>query len=214
MKEFIFISDFDGTITAKDFYWILIDDYIGQKGVDYYKEWKPNNKIGTEFLNKVFSWHTFTEEERVEALNKVSLDLGLESVVEWVGTAGGDFQILSAGFSYYIEDALAKRGLSHLHVNTNNGTFREGTFIMEPDVSSPFHSDVYGIDKEKVALHYKEQCKKLYFAGDSEPDFWAAKHADVIFAKEELAHLLDREGMTYYAYESFSDILEWLNKGV
>lgn len=210
MKEFIFISDFDGTITKKDFYWILLDDYIGQKGIDYYHEWKKDGKIGTEFLNKVFTWHTFTEDERLEALGKVEIDEHLERVVDFVTNKGGDFHICSAGFRYYIEDALAAKKLSYLSVHTNEGTFRNNTFIMEPDEASPFYSKVYGINKEIVALYYKERCHKLYFAGDSEPDFHAAKHADVIFAKHELATLCEEAGLTYYPYVDFLDILNHL----
>jgi len=214
MKEFIFISDFDNTISERDFYWLVIDHYIGQRGVDYYKEWKKSNKIGTEFLNTIFSWHTFTDEAHIEALDRVHMDVDLEGVETFVRDHGGDFHILSAGFSYYIEYALAKRGLGHLHVITNEGSFRKGQFLMEPDQTSPYYSDVYGINKEAVALHYKAQTKKLYFAGDSEPDFWAAQHADVIFAKEELARILDGKGIPYIAYRNFADILEALKHGV
>lgn len=214
MKDFIFISDFDGTITKKDFYWILLDDYIGQKGIDYYYEWKKEKLIGTEFLNKVFTWHDFTEEERVEILGKVQIDNDLEKVIELIEELGGDFHILSAGFRYYIDAALAKRNLSHLHVITNEGDFRNNTFIMEPDESSPWYSKVYGVDKGLVAKHYKAKAKKLYFAGDSEPDFHAAKYADVIFAKEELAKLLDEAGIDYYSYESFIDIYHHMKRGV
>lgn len=214
MKDFTFISDFDGTITEKDFYWILLDDYIGQKGIDYYTEWKKTGKIGTEFLNKVFTWHTFTEEERIEALNKVKMDENLENLEKLVVDKGGDFHICSAGFKYYIDIALKKRNLSHLHVITNEGSFRDNTFVMEPDNSSPFYSKVYGVNKEIVALYYKERCQKLYFAGDSEPDYWAARHADVIFAKHELARILDEEKIEYYLYEDFSDIIRKMEEGV
>lgn len=212
MSEFIFISDFDGTITEKDFYWILLDDYIGQSGIDYYSEWKKTKKIGTEFLNTVFGWHPLTEDQRDEALGKVAIDPKLEAVVEFVESHQGEFHILSAGFSYYIEDALKRRNLSHLHVLTNEGTFRDGCFVMEPDKKSPYYSDVYGINKETVALHYKAAGKKLYFVGDSEPDFWAAQHADVIFAKNELAKLLEDKNIAYHSYKNFGDIYEIMEK--
>lgn len=210
MKDLIFISDFDGTITNKDFYWILLDDFIGQKGIDYYTEWKKTKKIGIEFLNKVFTWHNFTEEERVQALDQVCIDKDLDKVIEFVEKNGGDFRILSAGFRYYIDYVLAKYDLSDIPVLTNEGAFREGRFIMEADESSPFYSELYGIDKEKVMCHYKTLYKKVCFAGDSEPDFGAAKHADVIFAKNELAHLLDQAGIKYYCYNNFADILKVL----
>jgi 2,3-diketo-5-methylthio-1-phosphopentane phosphatase len=210
MNDFVFISDFDGTITKKDFYWILLDDYIGQKGIDYYKEWKKTKKIGTEFLNKVFTWHTFTDEERRQALNKVDIDEKLPDVIEEVKKQGGDFVILSAGFRYYIDYVLKQDSLDKIPVYTNEGSFKDNTFVMEPDKNSPYYSEIYGIDKEKVALEHRKKYKKVYFAGDSEPDYKAAICADVIFAKDELARLLDESGRAYIKYSSFEDILEYL----
>ena len=163
-KDFIFISDFDGTITAKDFYWILLDDYIGREGIDFYYDWKKTKKIGTEFLNMVFQWHKFSDHERMEALAKVSLDKDLEKVIDKVEEKGGEFMILSAGFRYYIDDALDKRNLNRIQVVTNDGTFRDGCFVMEPDEKGEFYSPVYGVDKEAVAKYYKKKCKKLIFA--------------------------------------------------
>ena len=36
-KKFAFISDFDGTLTHKDFYQMIIDEYLGEEGKDYTK---------------------------------------------------------------------------------------------------------------------------------------------------------------------------------
>lgn len=214
MKDFVFISDFDGTITAKDFYWILLDDYIGQKGIDFYYEWKKSKKIGTEFLNTVFTWHTFTDEERLEALGKVEVDESLIPVIELIEELNGEFIILSAGFDYYINHVLKLKELTDIKLLTNKGDYKNNTFIMEPDKASEFYSPVYGIDKGKVARHYKTLAKKLYFVGDSEPDYYAAIEADVIFAKTELANILDSKGIEYYPYESFEDILQLMKQGV
>lgn len=214
MKDIIFISDFDGTLSKKDFYWILLDDYIGQEGIEYYYRWKEDNKIGTEFLNNVFTWHKFTETERLEALNKVEIDERLEEVSGYITKRGGEFMILSAGFDYYIEYALEKRNLQHLQLITNKGTFRDGTFIMEPDEKGEFYSPVYGVDKEAVAKYYRKKCKKLYFAGDSEPDYLASLQADVIFAKDELAKLLSLNDHKYIPYKNFDDILQMLKQGI
>jgi len=212
-KKCVFISDFDGTITAKDFYWILLDDYIGEKGIAYYHEWKKTQKIGTEFLNTVFSWKKFSQAEMEEAIAKVSIDSHLNALLSFLKESGSDFWILSAGFDFYIEKALERRGLGHLNLFTNPGDFVNDSFIMLPDASSPFYSPVYGIDKEKVAMTAKEQFDILLFAGDSEPDFRAAIHADVIFAKHELARLLEQNEIRYYPYDNFEDILEILSSG-
>lgn len=214
MKDFVFISDFDGTITAKDFYWILLDDYIGQKGIEFYHEWKKSKKIGTEFLNTVFTWYKFTDKERLEALDKVEIDKELIDVIKLVNDLNGEFVILSAGFDYYINHVLERNNLNNIKLLTNKGDFKNDTFIMEPDEDSKFYSPVYGIDKGSVARHYKTIAKKIYFVGDSEPDYYAAIEADVIFAKTELAVILDSKGIKYYTYESFGDILTIMKQGV
>lgn len=208
MKDVIFITDFDRTVTKKDFYWILLDDYIGQVGIDYYIEWKKTQRIGTQFLNRVFQWKKFTEEERLEAFNKVEVDLYFKDLLEALKANQIDRYILSAGFDQYIEYTLNKHKIEGVAVLTNPGAFREGCFIMEPDPASPYYSSVYGIDKGIVAKTYKEQCKTLIFVGDSEPDFHAAKWADLIFAKkdEELDRILRENQIAHYVFEDFQEI--------
>ncbi|MFP3361713.1 2,3-diketo-5-methylthio-1-phosphopentane phosphatase, partial [Planococcus sp. SIMBA_143] len=39
MKKWAFVSDFDGTISKKDFYWLVIDTYYPE-GKPLYKKWK------------------------------------------------------------------------------------------------------------------------------------------------------------------------------
>ena len=39
-KKFAFISDFDGTLTNKDFYKMIIDEYLGEEGKELYKAWR------------------------------------------------------------------------------------------------------------------------------------------------------------------------------
>lgn len=205
-NSFVFISDFDGTITKKDFYWILLDDYIGSRGIEYYHEWKKSKKIGTEFLNTVFGWRPLTDQECNEAIDKVIVDPALKKVIQWVDSHKGDFWILSAGFDYYINKVLKKYNLEEVTLYTNPGAFEDQKFIMRPLPESEFYSSVYGIDKEKVALFAKEQFPYFIFAGDSEPDYHAAVHADLIFAKHELASLLDLKSLKYVPYETFEDI--------
>ncbi len=202
----IFISDFDNTLTLKDFYWIVIDDYIGEKGKAFYREWKKEKKINVDFLNTIFGWHTFSEEEHEEILDKVELSQGYNQLVGALKEIGWDFLVLSAGFDYYIKKVLPKYGIDNAEIISNRGRYENGRFLIDPDPEVWFYSDVYGVDKEKVVKRSKDKYDRVFFAGDSEPDFLAAKAADVRFAKEELAALLEREGIDYYPYENFEDI--------
>lgn len=206
MKDQIFIADFDGTLTEKDFYWIIIDDYIGEAGKAYYTEWKKDQKIGVEFLNKIFTWYDFTKEEHDDAIRKVAIDHSLKNLEGWTSVHGCDFMILSAGFRHYIDAVLELEGLSHIPVITNEGVFEKGHFIIQPDEGAWYYHPVYGVNKEKVIQHYKKDYNKVYFAGDSEPDYLAAIAADVRFAKGELKRLLEESGHFFYSFETFEDI--------
>lgn len=206
MHKHIFISDFDGTITKKDFYWIVIDDYIGQEGADFHKSWKAQQKINVPFLNHIFAWHTFDEQEKASLLDKVEVDEFVGPMVAFLAEKNMDFLILSAGLMTYIKELQQSGKLPKCEIISNAGTFRDGHYVIEPNESEWFFSSIYGVDKETVVLHAQKEHQLVCFAGDSEPDFKAAVAADIRFAKSELADLLVRAGYEFYHYETFEDI--------
>lgn len=62
----------------------------------------------------------------------------------------------------------------------------------EGDEYIEFYSDRYGIDKLSVVKKLKNNYKKIFYAGDSEPDIKPVLVADVVFAKGELVELLKK----------------------
>jgi len=205
-KPWVLITDFDNTMSKKDFYQIVIEDYIGEAGRAFYLETKKMGKISIEFLNKVLGWREFTRQEHDEMLMKVQIDIDSENLVAHVEKTGGDFMVLSAGFDYYIKKTLEQHQLGHLKLITNPGTYEDGRFIIKPDQTSPYYSEVYGVDKGKVVLDYKNQ----YVIGDSEPDYHAAVHADIVFAKEELYEMMIAHQLPCYHIEDYSSVIKIL----
>ena len=102
MKKFAFVSDFDGTLSAKDFYHIIIDKYLGSAGREFYVEWKKTKKINVEFLNKIFGSVNLTEQELLEEILKIPFDDYAKDFINNVKKNNGDFYNVSAGTSYYI----------------------------------------------------------------------------------------------------------------
>lgn len=49
MKKWAFVSDFDGTISKQDFYWMVIDKYFPE-GRELFKKWKSGELKDIEFL--------------------------------------------------------------------------------------------------------------------------------------------------------------------
>jgi len=211
-KSWILITDFDNTMSKKDFYQIVIDDYIGIEGKAFYLETKKAGKISIEFLNTILGWRNFSKKEHDEMLSKVAIDRDSEKLVAYVKASGGDFLVLSAGFDYYIKKTLVSHDLGHLPLITNPGSYSQDKFIIKPDLLSPYYSEVYGIDKGKVIKAYKQQYEKVIFIGDSEPDYHAAIHADLVFAKEELYELMVANQLDCYHIENYRDVLKVLKE--
>lgn len=214
MKKFAFVSDFDGTLTDRDFYHIVMDKYLKDWAWDYYNEWRKTQKITVQFLNKIFNAVDKTEEEIYRDILEIPLDPGAREFINRVLSSGGDFYILSAGTSYYIKKLLAHLNITDVTVISMEGIYKDRGIHILPDPQSEYYSEVWGIDKEKVILNLKSKYEKVYFAGDSEPDLRAAKAADFAFAKNDLQNYLRTENFPFAPFKRFSEVEQYmLEKG-
>ncbi|HEX2953625.1 MAG TPA: MtnX-like HAD-IB family phosphatase [Bacillota bacterium] len=212
MKEWIFISDFDGTLTHKDFYWMVIDKYIPEKGRELFKRWKQGEFTDAVFLGMVFAAMDRSEEEIDRDIAEIPVDDHMEELVRGVQSSGGDFLILSAGTGYYIDKILKARHMEDVRFISNPGFYENRGIQMRPDASTSYYSERYGVDKEKVVLACKEQYRRVYYAGDSGPDLRAAMHADLAFAKNQLQELLARENHPYLPFSQMSEVIGYLRE--
>lgn len=206
MKKFAFVSDFDGTLSAKDFYHIIIDKYLGSAGREFYVEWKKTKKINVEFLNKIFGSVNLTEQELLDEILKIPFDDHAKDFINNVRKNSGDFYIVSAGTSYYIKILLEHLDLKDVQVISMEGVYSNGGIKIMPDSNSLYYSEVFGLNKRKVVESIKKKYEYIIFAGDSEPDFEAAKAADMVYARGELVELLTREKLNFKAFSDFKQI--------
>lgn len=212
MKDFVFISDFDGTLTKKDFYKIIMEKYMGEQGEQEYKAWKAGKYDDKDFLNMVYGSINRNEEEILEDILAIEWDDNADKLIKSIESNNGEFIILSAGSSYYIEKLLQHKGINNIKIYSNPGEYKDKGIHLKIDEASPYYSKRYGIDKEKVVQEYKQKYKSVYFAGDSGPDVPPAKVADKVFAKGKLQQLLDEEKVNYIPIKNFSDIITYLEE--
>jgi 2-hydroxy-3-keto-5-methylthiopentenyl-1-phosphate phosphatase len=210
LKKFAFVSDFDGTLTEKDFYHIIIDNYLQEWGRPFYEEWKKTKKIDVVFLNKILGSIGRTEEEILEEIHRIPLDKYAVDFIHKVQEAGGGFYILSAGTTYYIDRLLAHRGIEGVTVISMSGVYKDGGIEITPDEESPYFSEIFGINKAKVVEDLKKEFETVFFAGDSEPDLGAAKAVDIAFAKKDLKELLSKEQEDFIPFDNFKEIEKYL----
>ncbi|WP_273852661.1 MtnX-like HAD-IB family phosphatase [Guptibacillus spartinae] len=211
MKKWAFVSDFDGTISKKDFYWLVIDTYYPE-GKELYKKWKAGEMQDIDFLSQVFQSIDQHEEQIIQDILTLPIDEHVPSFIQKVQESGGDFYILSAGTDYYIHHILEQYGIQDVPVFSNKGYYEDKNVHLSIDENHKHYSRRYGIDKSKVIAELKETYDVVYFAGDSEPDSHPAKVADLTFAKDALQDLLKEKNVPYVAVDSFLQIEDFLRE--
>lgn len=213
MKKWAFVSDFDGTISKKDFYHLVIENYFPE-GKELFKEWKSGKLLDIEFLSQVFASIHQEEDTLIEAIKLLPIDEHTGDFIKLVERNGGDFYVLSAGTNYYIRHIMKEAGAENVEIFSNKGYFHSRNVHLKIDKEDWKYSERYGIDKSKVILKLKEEYETIYFFGDSEPDSHPAAYADVTFAKDALCGLLEEKGINYVGVNNFKDVEAYLrNKG-
>lgn len=212
MKDFAFISDFDGTLTKKDFYKIMSEAYLKEDYLPLFKAWKNGEMKDREYLSYVFNNVKRSEADILEDILNIPFDPFAKDFIKKVKAAGGDFIVVSAGTSYYIDKIFEKHRIKGVDVYSNKGIFKDNGIYFDLDENSEFYSDRYGIDKLIVVEKLKKNYKKIFYAGDSEPDINPALVADVVFAKGELVELLKKEKKNLYNLKTFQRFgVSWKN---
>jgi 2-hydroxy-3-keto-5-methylthiopentenyl-1-phosphate phosphatase len=211
MRNWLFISDFDGTLTHKDFYEIMMDKYLSQKGRELEARWKRGELTVFQFLSAVFASVDRSQADIDEDIRYIPIDEYATEFIQRVKSSGGDFLILSAGTRYYIERLMTHLRIEGTMLISNPGVYRERGIQMTADIESPYYSPVYGIDKAKVVADFKQRYDKVYFAGDSEPDLRAAIEADMAFAKPGLQKLLAKSDHAFVPINCVREIADYLD---
>lgn len=209
MKKWAFVSDFDGTISKKDFYHLVLEKYF-EEGQALYKQWKSGEIKDIDFLRQVFTSIHQEESQIIEDIHSLEIDEHVPSFIRKVQAQEGDFYILSAGTDYYIHHILGQYGIKGVEVYSNEGYYKEKNVHLNIDPEHPYHSERYGIDKSKVLTDLKKEYETIYFAGDSEPDSHPAKVANVTFAMKALQDILKENNTPHIEVDSFNDIEQHL----
>jgi len=64
--------------------------------------------------------------------------------------------------------------------------------------------------RERVRLH-QQAGRVVVFVGDGTSDRFAAAHAEVVFAKDSLARMCEREGWQYHPWRRLDEVAGWLD---
>ena len=209
----IFVSDYDGTITEKDFYALLAERYAPANTPDYFAQYREGRISHFDAMAAYFAFAP-TEEQKLEELLAASQpDPDLSDSSALLRQAGWDLWVVSAGSCWYIERVLSRAGVAAT-VYSNPGRFENGRgLVLEKfDFSSPYHSASIGVNKSAVVQHALHIADTVAFAGDGLPDLAPALlvRPELRFARRVLAVRLRERGEAFQPFSRWSEIVRKL----
>lgn len=206
------ISDFDGTITQRDFYLLIRELHMPESAPDYLELYRAGQLGHFEAMAAYFSHAPDEEAALRRMLTLTEPDPRFASAVSALRAASWDLIIVSAGSSWYIERILRDLGVEAV-VHSNPGQIRKGQgLVIERPSGTPFFSAEVGVDKAAVVRDALERYEEVAFAGDGPPDVAPSLLVPPRsrFARGYLAHELRRRGEPFQEFSSWSEIVHSL----
>lgn len=210
----VLVTDFDGTMTAVDFFDVILDVVPTDTMPDYWGECVAGRLTHVEALHGIFQ-HAPRDPAVIEALlPKTKLDPQTPDAVRRLRERGWDVIVVSAGSQWYIDRILAPIA-NEVRIIANPGDFSSeaGLSMTWPARTAPWYSAHFGVDKAAIIRTLQQRgVKRIAFAGDGRPDLAAARlvESKILFAKTWLAEMLNAENIGYRSFEHWSEIADRL----
>ena len=218
MRDMIFVSDFDGTITKTDTLSKFLEDYADPKWLDIENDWR-NGLIGSqECLVKQFALIPNLSDKLIsDFLDKMEVDEGFFRFCKKAQKRNIPIVILSDGLDYFINKILEKNKLEFINVITNHAYFDnkgkyKDEFVIEFPNDSRHCNNGAGTCKCKAVKNLKKFYKKVVYIGDGASDFCVSKQADILFAKSALAEYCKNNKINFIEYNTYNDIQDVIFK--
>ncbi len=132
-------------------------------------------------------------------------DEAFPDFVRSVRARGAEVEVVSDGLGFYVRSNLAALGLADILVVTNDNSVTDGGAGMSFPFGHP-KCFVCGTCKRERVRQRQAAGQVVVFIGDGTSDRFAAAHADVVFAKDELATMCVAEGWPYELWRDFRDV--------
>ena len=119
--------------------------------------------------------------------------------------------MVSDGLGFYVAPNLARLGLADLPVATNENRLRDGGRGLSFPYGHPACFVCGTCKRERVRAH-QALGRVVVFIGDGSSDRYAAFHADLVFAKGDLAGFCAAAGWPFRPWADFAEVTAWLDR--
>jgi len=211
MKRII-IVDFDGTITKEDTCVAVANRFSTKDWRELDEEWAAGNLSTQTCSERLFELMDFNENNLRSFLETIEIDDYFPEFIKLCREKDYDIYVVSDGFDFNISTVLGKYGINDLKIYSNSFFFDDyGRY----NLGFPYESQSCkkcGTCKTEIYDKLRENSDEIIYIGDGYSDKCVASRADILFAKSYLAEYCDEKGIEYMEYDSFKDVIRYLEK--
>jgi 2,3-diketo-5-methylthio-1-phosphopentane phosphatase len=208
----VLVTDFDGTLTRREFYQ-LVRDHLDGPGNDFWADYRAGRMTHFEAMARYCAEIRADEADVVRVLLRMELDPRFPELAAELTRAGWELVVASAGSDWYIRQVLEPTGVKvTIHANPGRWVGGEKGLELSPPTDSPFYCPNIGIDKAGIVRDALARAGRVAFCGDGFPDVAAAVLVPPQrrFAKADCATELDRRGESYRRFDRWAEVAEAL----
>ncbi len=208
---FAFATDFDGTVTVTDVAALLLDEFTDDGWKQIEKVYREGKITCREALRTQFETLKGTKKEMTDFMDaNARIDPDFKPFLSYCRENEIPVRIVSEGLDFYIEHLLRVNNID-VPFFTNKAHFEDGRIRISFPNASPKCADC-GTCKLEVLKDWKDEGKKIIYAGDGMNDICPAKSCDVVFAKGDLLSHYRREGLEHIEIDGYADIMSEIQR--
>ena len=188
---------------------VIFDAFADPTWRDIDDEWIRGEIPTSERARRQFALVQATEREFLELIERHSIDPAFPPLIATLQMQDIPVQVVSDGFDAYVRPMLARAGLADLPFQSNGLSFSNGAIQLEFPHERPGH-DPRGGWKAGPVQALQTQGWRVAYSGDGMSDLAAARAANLLFARAQLADRCQFERIAYHAFEDMRDVHDWV----
>ena len=203
------LVDFDDTAAAQNVAELLLERFGGDDWREIREQFRRGETNLRTYQEDAFATTEASQQEMQEHVRReAALREGFLDLVRYCLSNDIHVAIASNGLTFYIRALLDRHDLTRgLPVYAVESRSAPG----DADFAYPYATDTcwkWGNCKCLVLQRYRDEGRRVLFAGDGMSDACAAARADFVYARSKLLEHCRETGIPHQAFEEFNAVLD------
>ena len=209
--DWLLLLDFDGTLTFRDVDFEVADALLPpgrERAYEPLAHRYERLEIGLpEYFEGYLALLAATPAEIARAAAAVRLRPGVDRLLATIAALGVEVRIVSEGVDAYVHPVLSTAGLGAVPVSCNRAVHDPETGRWQVTTAADGEPCARCLNcKGAHARRARAAGRRVAIVGNGASDLCGARLADLVVARDNLAHHCDREGLPYVPWTTLEDV--------